>query len=135
HEPVPERNVVLGAVRDLEPYQRARLDESDLRVVGDAVDPDRFAEALSELSSHASRIYLHVDLDLLDASEGRANQYAADGGPSLERLLGCVRASCERFTVAAAALTAYDPAVDEDGRVLAAAREIGGALGRSIAGR
>jgi arginase len=116
----------------LEPYQRDRLGHSDVRVVGDDIDPDRFAEALSELSSRTSRIYLHVDLDSLDASEGRANQYATDGGPSLERLLACVRASCERFTIAAAALTAYDPAFDEDGRALGAAREIGRTIGREI---
>jgi arginase family enzyme len=71
-----------------------------------------------------SRIYLHVDLDSLDSSEARANEYAAPGGPSLERLAQCVRLSCERFTVAGAAITAHDPSLDSEDRTLMAARRI-----------
>jgi arginase len=87
-----------------------------------SIDRDGFEQALADLASRVSRIYLHVDLDALDKSEGRANAYAAPGGPSLERLTQCVRAACERFTVAAAAITAYDPGADGDGRARAAAR-------------
>jgi arginase len=131
HEPVPERNVVLAAVRDLEPYQRATMDRSSLLVIGDDIDWPSFDEALTELRSRVSRVYLHVDLDSLDAGEARANLYAADGGPSLQRVLDAVSAVGDRFSVAAAALTAYDPSFDEDGRALAAAR----AISRAIATR
>ena len=74
-------------------------------------------------------MYLHLDLDALDASEGRANEYAAPGGPSLHAYLAAVDAVFDRFTVVAAALTAYDPAADEDGRARTAA---GALLGRVI---
>lgn len=71
-----------------------------------------------------SRIYLHVDLDSLDSSEARANEYAASGGPSIERLAQCVRLSCERLTVAGAAITAYDSLLDSEDRTMIAARRI-----------
>jgi len=130
HRPVPERNVLLAAVRDLEPYQRATVERSELLVAGDEVDRGRFEEALSDLRSRVSRVYLHVDLDSLDASAARANQYAAPGGPSLDRLCECVGSVCERFTVAAAALTAYDPSFDDGDRTLTAARAIAGVIAR-----
>ena len=44
-----------------------------------------------------------------------------------------IDAVCDRFTVAAAALTAYDPRVDDDGALALAARRIAGALGAHVA--
>lgn len=122
--PIPESLVILAGVRDLEPYQRRRADASEVCAIPGSIDPERFEQALSRLSSRVSRIYLHVDLDALDSSEARANQYAASGGPSIERLAQCIRLSCERFTIAGAAITAYDPALDPGDRTLIAARRI-----------
>jgi arginase len=120
--PVDERDVVLAAVRDLEPYQRDFLARSAVRTVPGAMDG--LEEALDDLRGRVERVYLHLDLDALDAGAARANQYAAPGGPSLDALLGAVDAVFERFTVAAAALTAYDPACDSDGRARDAARAL-----------
>jgi arginase len=122
HRPLPEAEVVLAAVRDLEPYQRERLEGSAVKVVPGAPDLERFDDAVAGLARR--RLYLHVDLDSLDPAEGRANPYAAPGGPRLERLLACIRVAGQRVPLAAAAITAYDPACDGDDRVLAAARRI-----------
>jgi arginase len=124
HVPVPEHNVLLAAVRDLEPYQATRLDRSSLNVVPRAIDPDRFEAALKGLAGGVSRVYLHIDLDSLDSAVGRANAYAANGGPDLCRLRQCVAKTCDRFRVEAAALTAYDPAFDGEQRILGAARTL-----------
>jgi arginase len=124
HVPVPEPSVVLAAVRDLEPYQRRRLEQSDVLAVPETVDPGRFEQAIDDLASRVSRIYLHVDLDSIDAGEARANEYAAPGGPVVDRLAECVSLVARRFDVAAAAITAYDPTLDEDDRTLVAARRI-----------
>jgi arginase len=131
HVPIAERDVILAGVRDLEPYQRDRLKHSMVRAVPGAIDAEDFAKALDELSSRASQIYVHVDLDSLDSSEARANQYAAAGGPSLQQLTDCVGLACERFTVAAAAITAYDPSFDRDHRALSAARHIASEVARA----
>jgi arginase len=121
-EPVDERDVVLAAVRDLEPYQRDFLERSAVRSVPGAMDG--LEAALDALRGRVDRVYLHLDLDALDADEARANPYAAPGGPSLDALLGAIDAVFERFTVAAAALTAYDPTCDSDGRAGEAARAL-----------
>lgn len=133
--PVPERHVILAGVRDLEPYQRHRLEESDVAWIPGAVDAEALNHAADRLSSRTNRVYLHVDLDCLDISEARANQYAAGGGPTLDRLQDCLRLICDRFELAAAAITAYDPGYDAGGRALEAARRISREIARGVAAK
>ena len=73
-----------------------------------ALDP-----ALTELARHVSRVYLHIDLDVHEPSEARANQYAVPGGLAAGTVRELVRVVAERFSIVAAALTAYDPTYDE----------------------
>jgi arginase len=122
--PVDPRDVVLAGVRDLEPYQRDTLDRSAVRAVPGAIDQGDLCAALDDLAARVDRVYLHVDIDVLDAAAGRANEYAAAGGPDLPGLLASLEAVTQRFALAAAAITAYDPVYDEDGRVLEAARQV-----------
>jgi arginase len=126
--PVDERNVILVGVRDLEAHQRAPLEASAMRVLpGLPSDGGELVRALDELP-HS--VYLHIDLDVLDTSEGRANRFAAPGGLTVQQLEWAIETVFRRCAVAAAALTAYDPAVD-DGRMARAASRVIWAIGRS----
>jgi arginase len=121
---VPEERVLLAGVRDLEPYQRARLDGSAVRTLPGVFDAAALRGALEPLAEQVRRVYLHIDLDVLDVREGRANEFAAPRGPALATVLESVDAVFDRFEMAAVALTAYDPAEDADGRARTAARRI-----------
>jgi arginase len=118
---IPEEHVALLGVRDLADYQRDRLVASALRTASGAFNPWAATAAISALPQ---RLYLHVDLDVLDTSVGHANRYAAPGGPSLETVLAAIDATFDHATVLAAALTAYEPPADGDGKILIAARTI-----------
>lgn len=130
--PVEEADVVLAGVRDLEPYQRARLAASAVRTVPGEIEPAALTDALDRVHESVTRAYLHIDLDALDAAVGRANAYAAPGGPSLDRLLGGIDAVFDRFEVVAAALTSYDPREDRDGAIAGAARRIVGRIAQRL---
>jgi arginase len=124
-EAVDERDVVLAGVRDLEEHQGPPLVASALKVVpGRAAAGAEYGAALEALSDRVARAYLHVDLDVLDPSEGRANRFAADGGLSVGELQRAVELAFDRFPVGAAAITAYDPALDADGRTASAAAAV-----------
>ncbi len=125
---VPAQDVVVVGVRDLEPYQRRRLENSEIAVVGHRVDLLRLDAVLDDLAARVDRVYLHVDLDVLDSSVGRANAFAATGGPDLEAVLAVVAETFARFTVAAAALTAWDPRVDDAPGMAAAAIALAAAI-------
>jgi arginase len=119
---VPEERVALIGARDLAPYQRERLERSAVRTGG--------------LGPLRERTYLHVDLDVLDVAEGRANHHAAPGGLSVAEVLALIDDAFAGSRVVAAALSAYDPTADTDGRIRAAARTIAARIARrAVAGR
>jgi arginase len=129
--PVEERSVVLAGVRDLEEHQRRPLESSALRVVpGRAAAGPSYEAAVDGLAELVSRAYLHVDLDVLDPSEGRANRFAAEGGLSLAELDAAIELAFDRLQIAAGAITAYDPALDADGRMARAGARVIGTVAR-----
>lgn len=126
---ISEAEVVLVAVRDLEPHQRSRLERSHVHTLfGPGFDRRQLTATLDDLRRRVRRVYVHVDLDALDPSEGSANAYAASGGLTVDQLLAVVADVRSRFHVAAAAVTAYDPAVDTDKRIVESSRRIVAAL-------
>jgi arginase len=84
-------------------------------------------------SDGVRRLYVHLDLDVLDPAEGQVNEYPAPGGVSLDALCATLRALGERAPVAALTLSAYDPAYDADGRVARAATAAAGTLVGALA--
>jgi len=114
--------VVLAGARDFDAAERRALDSSGVRLVGAGpAIAEELAAALEGWPESVTGAYVHVDLDVLDASEARVNEYAAPGGLALPDLLGCIDAIAAHARIAAAALTALDPAIDRDGRAAAAA--------------
>ncbi len=118
---VAEENVVLVGVRDVDALEQERLDSSAVTVVapGESVEP-----ALDGLAGRVGGVYLHVDLDVLDPSEGRANEHAAPGGLTAADVERIVAAVAERAPLLGAAVTAYDPAADPEGAIPAIAAAI-----------
>lgn len=117
---VDARDVLLVGARDLDPAEPPALAEAGVARVAAGRLGEDLPAALDALRRRVERVYLHLDLDVLDAAEGAANPYAAPGGPSLaetERALEEVHA---RFRVVAAAVTALDPAIDPSGRAVSA---------------
>lgn len=121
HRPVPESDVVLLGTRDLDPLEKELLVGSEVTVLSPLQVRSELPEALAKLSGRLEDAYVHLDLDVLDPGEGRANALAPPDGLSLEE----VRAALERiraeFRIRAIALTAYDPSFDPDEHLARAA--------------
>ena len=125
--PVCEKDVVLIAARDLDPEERKLLERSEVAWIDTATirklgAKDALRPVLENLEP--DQIYLHIDLDVLDVSEARVNQFSSAGGLTLAELLQVVRVVADARPVTAAAITAYDPSYDTDGK----AAEAGTAL-------
>jgi arginase len=117
---IPEEHVVLAGARDIDQGERERLEASRLQ----AAPVAQLEPALDDLRTRVDSVYLHVDLDVLDPSVGRANWFAVDDGPNVDELANAVDAIGERFTIRAAALTAYTPDADPEGTIPPAARVV-----------
>jgi arginase len=116
--PIEEANVVLVGARDLDAAEEERLERSAVRIVrpGEPIEP-----ALDALDARVRDVYVHVDLDVLDPSQGQANRYRAEGGLTADAVASSIGEVARRFTIRAAALTAYEPAYDPQRTVPGAA--------------
>jgi arginase len=119
--PVSPENVVLVGARDLDPEEAPRLAAAGVTRVAPGRVLEQLPAALDRLISRVERLYLHLDLDLLDPSVGRANGFAAESGLTLDELLGAVALVRDSDRLAAAGISAYDPAYDPERTVRAAA--------------
>ncbi|HKG90733.1 MAG TPA: arginase family protein [Gemmatimonadaceae bacterium] len=132
--PVPDAHVVHAGARDLDDAERELLADSGVAMVEAGKLAREGVSAalgpcLDALARRVRRVYLHVDLDVLDPDDaGRANGYAPAGGLAVDEAETLVSYVGRRFTIAAAALTAYDPACDPDERVVDSVHRIARAL-------
>jgi arginase len=132
--PVSDAHVILVGARDLDPAEEAALSRSRVgRVEATRMQTAGAHAALDDALTtlarrHVSRVYLHIDLDVHEPADAQANQYAVSGGLSPSTVRDLVRVVAERFTIAATALTAYDPSYDADGRMLKVAMELMGQI-------
>ncbi|MGI9040328.1 MAG: arginase family protein [Gemmatimonadales bacterium] len=126
--PVAERRVALLGARDLDPIEAGALARSEVSLLPPATVAADLPRCLETLTHRTEQVYLHVDLDVLDPEAARANAYAAPGGLTLEQLELAVTTAGRAVAIAAATISAYDPALDPDGRTFAAAFRVAAAL-------
>ncbi len=90
--------VVLGDARDLDPAERAALDSAGVRRV-----------ALADVAGavRGERVFLHLDLDVLDP-QVMAAAVPAPGGATLEELAAALRDLAAAATVIGVEITAFD---------------------------
>jgi arginase len=130
--PLSDRHVVMGGVRLTDPLEQQLLDQSqieqlsvdDLRKMTPAV----FGQ-LDRLSRISDKIYVHIDMDVLDPREVIGHGNKVPNGPSSEQLAALFEAIFSRYPKASAIGFATIPATDEGGLSLAAVnRMIAGAV-------
>lgn len=133
--PVHEDSTLLLGARDLDSLEADLVHRSGVRVLSsEDLRAGRLAPALAELRSQAA--YVHCDLDVLDPSVGQANPFpAVAGGLDVQELEQAIRTIARGVPLRAAALTAYAPESDVEGRILDAALHTIDVLVDSAAGR
>jgi arginase len=117
-EPVPEANIVLVGARDLDSPEATALSQSAITTIAPA-KMDTFARAVEALSERVENIYVHLDVDVLDNSEGSANSYAFPGGLSAQALYSALETLERSGRIRVASITSYEPACDRRGTIRA----------------
>jgi len=130
--PLSDRHIVMGGVRLTDPLEQSLLDQSaieqlsvdDLRNLTPAV----WAQ-LDRLNQLTDKIYVHIDMDVLDPKEVMGHGNKVPNGPSSEQLARLFEEIFKRYTKASAIGFATIPSTDEGGHSIAALnRMIEGAL-------
>ena len=73
------------------------------------------------MSEHVDSMYVHLDLDVLDASVATANAFAVSGGLTLDDTGYALSTIADRFEIGGITLSAFDPGADTDGSAARAA--------------
>ena len=136
--PLSDRTVVMGGVRLVDPLEQHLLDQSgieqlsvdDLRNMTPAV----FAQ-LDRLSRDNDRIYVHIDMDVLDPREVMSHQNKVPGGPSSEELAALFEEIFRRYPKASAIGFATIPSPDEGRLAIAAVNRMIAAAARGVIAR
>lgn len=113
---IPTRQIVMGAVRDLDPLEADLVDRSEIQMI--TVDDIRnrsenLHAQMQRLSRLVEVIYVHVDMDVLDPAEVAGHPLTvADGPTSME--LATALTEMFRYEDVAALGIASTPAGDRD---------------------
>jgi arginase len=130
--PLADRYIVMGGVRLTDPLEQHLLDESRIEQL--TVDDLRHAtpavfEQLDRLARLTDKLYVHIDMDVLDPREVMGHGNRVPSGPSSEELARLFETIFRRYPSASAIGFATIPATDEGGLSLAAVnRMIAGAV-------
>ena len=130
--PLSDRNIVMGGVRLVDPLEQELLDQSGIEQLSvrdlATMSPAVWAQ-LDRLNRNVDKIYVHVDMDVLDPREVMNHVNKVPGGPSSEQLAALFEQIFKRYPKAAALGFATIPARDEGGLGIAAVnRMIQGAV-------
>lgn len=130
--PLSDRNIVMGGVRLVDPLEQELLDQSGIEQLSvrdlATMSPAVWAQ-LDRLNRSVDKIYVHVDMDVLDPREVMNHVNKVPGGPSSEQLAALFEQIFKRYPKAAALGFATIPARDEGGLGIAAVnRMIQGAV-------
>jgi arginase len=121
--PLADENVVMAGVRLTDPLEQDLLNTSriqqlsvaDIRTLSPAV-----TQQLDRLSRETDKIYVHIDMDVLDPAEVFEHQNKVPGGPSSEELARLFEMIFRNYPKAKAIGFATIPARDEKGLGIAA---------------
>jgi arginase len=136
--PLADRHVVMGGVRLTDPLEQHLLDASgieqvsveDLRTASPAV-----FQQLDRLDRSTDRIYVHIDLDVLDPREVMGHGNKVPGGPSSEELARLFEQIFRRYDKASAIGFATIPEADQGGLSIAAVNRMIASAVRGVRAR
>ena len=117
---LPEENIVLFGVRDLDPPEKIALEDSRVHVYSRAKIRELGAEAamkdaLEKLEPVCDQFYIHVDLDVLDENAMKAQILPVPDGLSLSEFSGAIRMATATGKLQGLAIMVFNPLKDPEG--------------------
>jgi arginase len=120
--PIERKGLVFLGARDIDKAEAERIAADGIPLFSAVDYRARKAEVhalLDQIGSATDTLYLHFDMDVLDPEPVPANEYAAANGLWRGETGMLISAIAARTPLAAAGVTAFDPALDRGEQMLA----------------
>jgi len=119
--PLPTEHIVMVGVRDTDPLEQERLDNSfiehisvaDIRSLSGVI-----GQQIERLSQITDLIYVHIDLDVLAPDEVSGHPLTVSGGPTSRELAAALKVMFEYEKTAALGIASYPADADPDEKTL-----------------
>jgi arginase len=129
--PVSDSNVVHVGGRDFDPQESELLGRSGVQVITAELIrktglQEAVGQALDTLRMRVDKVYLHIDLDVLDPEQTPANEYSSrvPNGLTTEEVEEAIQLIGVRFRICAGGIASYDPAYDKGGQTFHAGMKL-----------
>ena len=127
--PLPENRVARVGSRDLDAAEETRLKDSQIKLaryeqIQDSGTVETLNPILERLSGSGERVYLHIDIDVLNPDFAPVNSYQPPEGLSPEQMQEIIESIAAKFPILGASVTAYDPEMDPENKGLAAGLDL-----------
>jgi arginase len=120
-QPIADERVCLIGTRDVDPLESKLLADSNVDVIAPDVIRSDLWRTLNSIGQHTERMYVHLDLDVLDADVAAANKFAVSGGLTIDDIEFALSEIARTFRIVGITLSAYDPTADTNGAAARAA--------------
>lgn len=130
---LPPKNVILLGIGELDAEEQELLDQSGIQQIPAREVHERgirslLAPVLASLNRRVDVIYVHFDLDVLDPSIVRWNQWTPPSGMKIEDVESALEMLAGGPPIAAIGFASHDPQIDPEGGYEAARRLLDRAL-------
>jgi arginase len=107
---IPPSRLVLGGLRAIDDGEQAYLDEHGVATIDVAGLADPAAVVGAIRATGATRVYVHVDLDVLDPSAIAGLSYPLPFGVGAAELVALLKAVVDELPLAGASIAGFTPA-------------------------
>ncbi|HBE76973.1 MAG TPA: hypothetical protein DDW65_04215 [Firmicutes bacterium] len=123
YKPVPECNVIQVGALDLDLAEKSGFEKAGIPVVTNISSDTRafishFQQVLYNLANRVQDVYIHIDMDVLETGDAKANHFAVSGGLRVETVINCLGMIKEKFTIAGCGIASLDPAFDNKSQIV-----------------
>lgn len=121
--PVSESCIVHVGSHDLDMQEKTMFEQAGIPFLkidstGEAGFLNAFEASITKLKQCVDKVYLHIDMDVLETKQGKPNRLAVSGGIASRTAAKAIRMIKNYFELKGCAIASFDPDFDEDNSVL-----------------
>ena len=116
---LPTKYIVMAGVRDVDPLEQELIDRSDIEMI--SVDDikklsNNIDFQMKRLCKLTDKVYVHIDMDVLDPPEIPGSNFLVPGGPTSTELAGALTEIFKYKKVSALGIASF-PAGKNDNKI------------------